>query len=115
MAWIEKICKEAACGMISGVAQQFFDISLFSPDEVVEIGALKDLGLSIMEKSKGILVTDPSICKGIINRSLPALQTFRDSAPSKLVSAGAAVVCHKAFKDRFAKVLMGACLNLTGC
>jgi len=33
----------------------------------------------------------------------------------RLVRIGAAVVCRKAFRERFKDVLMGASLNITGC
>lgn len=48
MAWIEKTCNEAVCGLVSGVAERFFDITLFSPDEVIEIGDLKTLVESVL-------------------------------------------------------------------
>jgi hypothetical protein len=113
-AFITSICKEAVCGIVTGSLEGIFGISLFSPVEAEEIYRLKKLSLSVMAKSK-IVASDPALCQEIANGSSTALQTFINQTPSEVVAASAAVVCQKAFLTRFKGVLMGACLNLTGC
>lgn len=44
----------------------------------------------------------------------PNSSAFTFSEKIGVVTA-AELVCNKAFKQRFAEVLMGACMNLAGC
>jgi hypothetical protein len=113
MGLIKKVCTEAFYGIASGVTKGVFGITSVSDLEVQNIEQLKKLTLSGLPRSADFS-PDPSIGKGILKGSLPVLQTFLDNAPSKLVAAGAAVICQKAFRERFKDLLMGACLNLTG-
>jgi hypothetical protein len=112
---MQSLCKDAVCGIVEGSLEGIFGITLFSPGENEEIYLLKRLSLSGMAKSN-LVTTDPAICQEISKGSSAALQTFMDQpSSSEIVAATALVVCEKAFLGRFKKVLMGACMNLTGC
>jgi hypothetical protein len=80
--------------------------------------SLKQLALSVMAKSPE-MVGEPILCEAIRQGQKSALETFAKKATPEAVSAGVVVaaelVCKKAFTQRFADVLMGACLNLVGC
>jgi hypothetical protein len=116
MAFLMKsLCQDAVCGIVAGSLEGLFGITFFSPGETEEIYRLKRLSVSVMAKSK-VVTTDPAICQEIAKGSSTALQTFMDQpSTSEIVAATALVVCEKAFLGRFKKVLMGACMNLTGC
>ena len=114
MPWVKDVCTDALCGLAAGSIKGIFGISLFSASEVEEIESLKRLSLSLVSKSRNF-TTDPSICEEIAKGSKSALKPVIDNAPSEAVAAGVAVVCEKAFRQRFRDVLMGACLNLAGC
>ena len=116
MPWIKETCENIICGVGLGFMKGAFGVSLFSKKEVEEISSLKKLVLSVVEKSPE-LTTDPLICEAIKNGQQSALDSFVKSAPTgaATVIATAEIVCNKAFKERFKDVLMGACLNLTGC
>lgn len=59
------------------------------------------------------------ICDVIRQGHKSGLDAFANQASLEVVSAGVAtaaeLILNKAFKQRFADVLMGACLNLTSC
>ena len=120
MPWfkvLKEICTDAACGVVLGVTPGVFSVSFFTAEEAEEIANLKQLTLSVMEKSPKI-VTDSVVCEGIKEHQKSALQAFTSKAPPEVVTTGvitaAELVCNKAFKARFADILMGAYLNLTG-
>jgi len=118
MPWIKDVCEDVLCGGGLGVIKGIFGISLFSQSETEEIHNLKKLALSVMEKSPEI-VTEPVVCEAIRQGQKSGLEAFAKKASPEVVASGAVaaaeLVCNKAFKERFAEVLMGACLNLTGC
>jgi hypothetical protein len=118
MPWIKDVCLDVLCGGTVGVVKGIFGVSLFTSSETEEIASLRVLALSVMGKSPQVL-TDPVVCDGIRTGQKYALETFAKNAPQEVVAAGvvtaAELVCNKAFKQRFGEVLMGACLNLTGC
>jgi hypothetical protein len=112
---IPSFCQDAVCGIVVGSLEGIFGITFFSPGETEEIYRLKRLSLSEMAKSN-LVNSDPAICQEISKGSSAALQTFIDQpSSSEIVAATTLVVCEKAFLGRFKKVLMGACMNLTGC
>jgi hypothetical protein len=118
MPWIKEVCVDAVCGASLGIVKGVFGISLFTDTETEEINNLKNLALSVMQKSPQI-VTEPSICEAIQKGQKSALDTFSKNAPPEAVAAGlvtaAELVCTKSFKQRFTDALMGSCLNLVGC
>jgi hypothetical protein len=118
MPWIKDVCIDTVCGGALGILKGAFGLSFLTADETEEIMSLKKLALSVMEKSPKI-VGEPILCEAIRQGQKSALETFTKQATPEAVSAGvviaAELVCKKAFKDRFADVLMGACLNLVGC
>lgn len=118
MPWIKDVCEDAICGTSLGVVKGVFGISLFTPAETEEINSLKNLALSVMEKSPEI-VTQPLVCEAIRKGQQSGLETFAKNASPEAVAAGvvtaAKLVCTKSFKKRFTEVLMGACMNLVGC
>ena len=118
MPWIKEVCEDVVCGASLGVVKGIFGISLFTEAETEEINSLKNLALSVMEKSPEI-VTEPIVCEAIRKGQKSALDTFAKNASPEAVAAGvvtaAELVCTKSFKQRFTNVLMGACLNLVGC
>ena len=118
MVWIKEVCEDAICGSCLGIVKGIFGISLFTQGETEEIYNLKKLALAVMEKSPEI-VTEPVVCEAIRQGQKSGLEAFAKRASPEVVTAGAVaaaeLVCSKAFKQRFAVVLMGACLNLTGC
>jgi hydroxymethylpyrimidine/phosphomethylpyrimidine kinase len=118
MAWIKDVCEDDVCGGTLGVVKGIFGVSLFTASETEEIASLKNLALSVIEKSPQ-MVTEPIVCDAIKTGQKYALETFAKNAPLEAFAAGvvtaAKLVCGKAFKQRFGEVLMGACLNLTGC
>jgi hypothetical protein len=112
---IKSFWKDAFCGIVAGSLEGICDISLFSPVEGEEMYSLKKLSLSLMGKSN-IVPTDPAVCQEIAKGSSAALQTVMDqTSSSEIVAATVLVVCQKSFLIRFKGVLMGACINLTGC
>ena len=118
MNWFTETCEDVVCGGSLGMVKGIFGVSFFTPSEVDEIHNYKKLALSVMEKSPDI-VTDSVICDAIRQGQQSGLDAFSKKASPEVVAAGAVaaadLVCNKAFKQRFADVLMGACLNLTGC
>jgi len=118
MSWLKDVCEDAICGSSLGIVKGVFGISLFTEAETVEINNLKNLALSVMEKSPEI-VTEPIVCEAIRKGQKSALDTFAKNASPEAVAAGvvtaAELVCAKSFKQRFTDVLMGACMNLVGC
>ena len=118
MSWVTEACEDVVCGTGLGIIKGVFGVSFFTPSEVEEIHNYKKLALSVMEKSPEI-VTDSVICDAIRQGQPAGLTAFSKKASPEVVAAGAVaaadLVCSKAFKERFADVLMGACLNLTGC
>lgn len=120
MPWIKEVCEDTVCGSALGIVRGVFGISLFTEAETEEIGTLKKLALSVLEKSPKI-VTEPVICEAIRKGQKSAIDTFAKNASPEAVAAGVVVVtavelvCTKSFKQRFADVLMGSCLNLVGC
>lgn len=118
MPWIKEFCEDAVVGGCLGMFKGIFGISLFTAAETEEIHSLKKLALSVIEKSPEIS-TEPLICEGVRKGQKAALDNFAKNASPEAVAAGvvtaAELVCTKSFKERFRKVLMGACLNLIGC
>ncbi len=118
MPWIKEVCEDVVCGTFLGILKGACGVSLFTAPETEEINSLKQLTISVMEKSPQI-VTDRRICDGIRQAQKSALEEFVKTAPPEAIAAGvvstAQVVCTKSFKQRFASVLTGACLNLVGC
>jgi len=118
MAWLKDVCEDVICGGSLGVIKGVFGITFFTQTEAEEIHNYKKLALSVMEKSPEI-VTDSVVCEAIRQGQKSGLDAFSKKASPEVVAAGvvaaADLVCNKAFKQRFADVLMGACLNLTGC
>lgn len=118
MPWIKDVCIDAVCGICLGVCQGVFGMSLFTSEELEEVNNLKNLAVSVIEKSTPI-VSDPAVCEGIRSGKKYALDIFRKNASPEVVAAGvvsaAELVCNKSFKQRFADVLTGACLNIVGC
>ena len=111
-------CQDIFCGGSLGIVKGVFGISLFTNEEADEIHHLKQLALSVIEKSPKV-VTEPVICEGIRKGQKAALDSLSKNASPEAVAAGvvtvAELVCTKSFKTRFTEVLMGACLNLVGC
>ena len=109
---------DAICGGCLGFAKGVFGVSLFTTEEVEEINSLKNLALSVMRKSPDI-TTDPVVCEAIRKGQKSGLETFAKNASPEAIAAGvvsaAELVCTKAFKQRFACVLKGACLNIVSC
>ena len=118
MPWIKDVCVDTICGSGLGIVQGLFGISMFTDAETEEIFNLKNLALSVMQKSPEI-VTDPLVCEAIRAGQKAGLETFAKTASPEAISAGvviaAELVCTKSFKERFAGVLMGACMNIVGC
>jgi hypothetical protein len=118
MPWIKEVCEDVVCGGSLGVIKGIFGISVFTEAETEEINRLKSLALSVMKKSPEI-VTEPIVCEAIRKGQKSALEKFANNASPEAVTAGvvtaAELVCTKSFKQRFTNILMGACLNLTGC
>lgn len=118
MVWIKDVCVDTFCGSGLGIVQGLFGISMFTDAEVEEIFNLKSLALSVIQKSPEI-VTDPLVCESIRAGQKAGLDAFSKTASPEAISAGvvivAELVCTKSFKERFAGVLMGACLNIVGC
>lgn len=118
MPWIKELFVDTVCGTCLGIVNGAFGISVFTTAEVEEISDLKKLALSVMEKSPDI-VTDPIVCESIRNGQKYGLEMFANNASPEVVAAGvvtaAQLVCAKSFKQRFADVLTGACLNVVGC
>ena len=118
MSWIKEVCEDAICGSTLGIVKGIFGTSMFTEAETEEIVNLKKLALSVMEKSPKI-VTEPVVCEAIREGQKSALDTFAKNASPEAVAAGvvtaAELVCTKSFKQRFADVLMGACMNLVSC
>jgi hypothetical protein len=118
MPWINKVCIDAICGTALGFVHGMFGASYFSETETSDIGELKQLALSIMQKSPNIN-TDPMVCEGIRSGRESALDAFSAGLSPESVAMGVGVaaqlVCRKSFVKRFSNVLTGACLNLTGC
>jgi hypothetical protein len=118
MPWLKDVCVDTLCGASLGIVKGVFGISLFTAAEAEEILSLKQLALSVMQKSPEI-VGEPIMCEAIRQGQKSALETFAKQATPEAVSAGVVVaaelLCKKAFTQRFADVLMGACLNLVGC
>ena len=116
--WMTEVCEDVVCGGALGIAKGLFGLSFFTASETEEIYSLRQLALSVVEKSPEI-VTQPLVCEAIKKGQKSGLQTFTNNASPEMISAGvvtaAELVCTKAFKTRFREVLMGACLNLTGC
>jgi hypothetical protein len=117
-SWINEVCVDAICGTCLGFVKGTFGLSFFTTEEVEEINSLKKLALSVMEKSSDT-VTDPIICEAIRKGQKSGLEAFAKNASPEIVAAGvvtaAELVCTKSFKQRFATVLAGACLNIVGC
>jgi hypothetical protein len=118
MAWMKDVCVDAICGSCLGVIKGVFGISVFTTEEVEEISSLKNLALSIMKKSP-TTITDPIVCDAIRKSQRHGLEIFAKNASPEAIAAGvvtaAELVCTKSFKQRFADVLTGACLNIVGC
>lgn len=118
MPWIKDVCIDSICGTCLGVAKGAFGISVFTSEEAQEIHNLKTLALSVMKKSPDT-ITDPTICEAIRKGQKYGLDTFAKNASPEAIAAGvvaaAELVCTKSFKQRFADVLTGACLNIVGC
>jgi hypothetical protein len=120
MAW-PKVCKDIIGGICVGGLQGLFGISLFTPEEAVEVANLQKLALSMIEKAPKIAkeATQPAVCEAIREGQKSALNSVLAKAPADAAAVGAVaaaeLVCNKAFSARFADVLMGACLNLVGC
>ena len=118
MAWIREVCEDSVCGTALGLVKGTFVVSWFTTAETEEIFSLKQLALSVMEKSPEF-VTESATCEVLKQGQTSALQTVAQNAPPEAIAAGviaaAEVVCTKAFKYRFTDVLLGACLNLAGC
>ena len=118
MPWIRDVCTDAVCGACLGVVKGAFGTSVFTSDEVTEISNLKALALSVMEKAP-TTVTDPLICESIRKGQQYGLENFAKTASPEAIAAGvvtaAELICAKSFKQRFADVLTGACLNIVGC
>ena len=116
--WMKEVCEDVVCGGALGLTKGIFGVSLFTASETEEIMSLKQLALSVMDKSPEI-ITQPIVCDAIKKGQKSGLQTFTTNASPEAVKAGvvtaAELVCNKAFKSRFKEVLMGACLNLVGC
>lgn len=112
------MCGDVICGGALGVVRGIFDVSLFTASETEEIMNYKPLALSVMEKAPEI-ITKPIIYETIKEGQKLGLEIFAKSASPEVVTDGifaaAEVVCIKAFSTRFRKVLLGACLDLTGC
>jgi len=118
MPWVKEICEDAICAIFCGGVKGLFGVSMFSSQEVEEIGNLQSLAESIAAKSPKF-VTNPRICDGIQKGDMGSLKEFAANAQPEVVAVGvvsaAKLVCGKAAKTRFRDVLMGACLNLVGC
>lgn len=118
MSWIRNVCIDAICGSALGLINGIFGLSLVTSQEVEEITSLKKLALSVIEKAPEFS-TESVVCEAIKNGQQTGLETFVKNAPPEVAStavvAAVELVCGKAFKERFKDVLMGACLNLTGC
>ncbi len=119
MPWgVKDVCKDVICGGSLGIVRGIFGISFFTESETEEIMSLRQLAISIMEKSSKP-ITDPSVCDGIREGKQSALKSFTKGASPETVNSGlvaaAELVCNKSFKLRFREVLVGACLNLVGC
>jgi hypothetical protein len=118
MPWFKNVCIEVFYGGTLGVLKGAFGISLFTESETEELNSLKQLALSVMRKAPEI-TTDPIICEGIRNGRKSALESFTNGLSPEAVAVGvgtaAELVCNKSFKQRFASVLMGACLNIVNC
>jgi hypothetical protein len=118
MPWIKNVCEDVLCGGSLGIVKGVFGVSIFTESETEEINSLKQLALSVMEKAPKI-ATEPIICDGIRNGHKSALEAFTKGLSPEAVAVGvgtaAELVCTKSFKERFAGVLMGACLNLVNC
>lgn len=93
-------------------------MSLFTSEELEEVNNLKNLALSVIEKAPPI-PADPAVCEGIRSGKKYALNIFRKNASPEAVATGVVgaveLICTKSFKQRFADVLTGACLNIVGC
>ena len=118
MPWLKELCMDTICGGTLGLVKGVCGISLFTASETEEILSLKQLALSTMEKAPEF-TTNALVCEGIQKGQKAALDQFTSNASPEIVAAGvvtaAELVCGRAFKDRFASVLTGACLNLVGC
>ena len=118
MPWIKDVCVDALCGTGLGIAKGILGISFYTSDEVEEINSLKKLAVSVVEKSPPTSA-DPIICEAIRKGQKYGLETFAKNASPEAIAAGAVtaaeLVCTKSFKQRFADVLTGACLNIVGC
>jgi hypothetical protein len=118
MPWIKDVCVDAICGTCLGVVKGAFGISVFTTEEAEEINSLKKLALSVMGKSPAT-ITDPIVCEAIRKGQKYGLEIFAKNASPEAIAAGvvtaAELVCTKSFKQRFADVLTGACLNIVGC
>ena len=101
MPWIKDLCEDVFCGGGLGVVKGVFGISLFTEAEAEEIHNLKNLALSVMEKSPEI-ITDPVICEAIEKGQKSALETFAKNQPPEVIAAGvipaAKLICNKSFK-----------------
>ena len=60
MVWLKEICEDVVCGGALGIVKGVFGISLFTETETEEINSLKELALSVLEKSPEI--AGQSVC-----------------------------------------------------
>jgi len=115
---IKELCKEATCGICKGLVKEAFNIELFDSTDAEEIQNLKQLALSVVQKSPQ-LHTPSDICNDILRKNPSAIDRFCEDLSPEAVTAGvgiaAQLVCKKSFRAGFAEVLTGACLNLVGC
>lgn len=87
MVWLKEICEDVVCGGALGIVKGVFGISLFTETETEEINSLKELALSVLEKSPEI-VTESILCAAIQKGQKSALDTFTKNVSPEAVAAG---------------------------